>query len=203
MLEAGQMSEWFRFWDWFNGEGEGASETEVQNQLNDLDLGNVSTGDICNYFEDAYRGAGGEGGNFPYPPAGSSPAEAAMFYEQHITIDASQEWHFEADDGAVINLGNIGGDVVTNPEVDVDVDVEAEYGEGEHRPPKMEEKEPDGEDEDGEGEGEGQPVKTLTDLESETETSYRDTSEEQYEPAHQGGEETGGEGDGGEEAGLL
>lgn len=152
MLEASQMPEWFRFWDWVKGEGEGASDTEVQNQLNDLDLGNVSTGDICNYFEDAYRSAGGEGGNFPYPPAGSSPAEAAMFYEQHITIDASQEWHFEADDGAVINLGNIGGDVITNPEVDVDV----EYGEGGY-PPKMEEPEPNGEQPPPEGEDEGEP----------------------------------------------
>jgi hypothetical protein len=118
------MTEWLRFWEWMTGNGVEpgeVAEADVQTQLNDLNLGNVSTGDICNYFEGAYRNAGGHEGGFSYPPAGASPAQAATYYGQHVTVDSSQAWHFHADDGAVINLGNIGGDVVTNPDLDVDL----------------------------------------------------------------------------------
>ncbi|MFW6010089.1 MAG: hypothetical protein ACOC9I_02070 [Actinomycetota bacterium] len=124
------MPEWMRFWEWMTsdgGESGEVSEADVQAQLNNLNLGNVSTGDICTFFENAYTNAGGHEGGFSYPPAGATPAQAATYYSQHVTVDASQSWHFEADDGAVINLGNIGGDVVTNPDVDVDLD----FGRGE------------------------------------------------------------------------
>lgn len=157
MLEAAQMPEWMRFWEWMTsdgGESGDVSEADVQAQLNNLNLGNVSTGDICSFFENAYTNAGGHEGGFSYPPAGATPAQAATYYSQHVTVDASQSWHFEADDGAVINLGNIGGDVVTNPELDVDLgfgrgelaeqdEEKAPEYEDEGKPPEYDENEPE------------------------------------------------------------
>ena len=150
------MPEWLRFWEWMTsngGESGEVTEADVQAQLNDLDLGNVSTGDICNYFENAYRDAGGHEGGFSYPPAGASPAQAAAYYGQHITVDASQAWHFHADDGAVINLGNIGGDVITNPELDVDL----RFGKGELTDYQEEGEAPEDQDQPPDYDDQGEP----------------------------------------------
>jgi hypothetical protein len=150
------MPEWLRFWEWMTsngGESGEVTEADVQAQLNDLDLGNVSTGDICNYFENAYRDAGGHEGGFSYPPAGASPAQAAAYYGQHITVDASQAWHFHADDGAVVNLGNIGGDVITNPELDVDL----RFGKGELTDYQEEGEAPEDQDQPPDYEDQGEP----------------------------------------------
>lgn len=45
-----------------------------------------------------------------------------MFEHDDALSDVSHTSDFAADDGGVINLGNIGGDVITNPELDVDLD---------------------------------------------------------------------------------
>jgi hypothetical protein len=89
--------------------------------------------------------------------------------------DASQTHNFEADDGAVINLGDIGGDVITNPELNVDLGFHnAELyetdgpdelyedkgplpdGQGEGEPPEGQYEQPKDED-PYPGQGEGQP----------------------------------------------
>jgi hypothetical protein len=161
-LAAEQLPDWAQFWNWFGGggEGDGYNAEEIQTQLNNLNLGNVSTGDICNWLETAYykaggdgSGGGGGGGGFHYPPAGSTPAEAVAYYQQHISIDASQNWNFHAEDGSVINLGNIGGDVITNPELNL------EYHEGQgYEPPEDYYEQPEeGYEPPYEGEGEAPP----------------------------------------------
>jgi len=45
-----------------------------------------------------------------------------MFEADEAMLEPSHTTDLSADDGAVINLGNVGGDVITNPELDVDVE---------------------------------------------------------------------------------
>jgi hypothetical protein len=211
-LGAEQLPEWAQFWSWFGGgggEGDGYNTEEIQTQLNNLNLGNVSTGDICNWLETAYHkaggngGGGGGGGGFHYPPAGSTPAEAVAYYQQHISIDASQNWNFHAEDGSVINLGNIGGDVITNPELNL------EYHEGQgYEPPEDYYEEPEGYEPpyEGEGEGEGEGYEEPP-YEGEGEGGYEEPPYEgegeggYEEPPYEGEGEAPQEG-GGEEAAV-
>ena len=204
-LGAEQLPDWAQFWSWFGGGeggGDGYSPEQVQTQLNNLNLGNVSTGDICNWLETAYHKAGGNGGGFHYPPAGSTPAEAVAYYEQHITVDASQNWNFHAEDGSVINLGNIGGDVITNPELNL------EYHEGQgYEPPEDYYEEPEGDGEDYEPpEGDGEDYEPPEDYQPPEGGGEDYEPPEDYQPPEGGGEEPpdGGEGppEGGEEAVL-
>ena len=52
-----------------------------------------------------------------------------MFEADDPMLESSHTSDFAADDGAVINLGDIGGDVITNPELDVDIEyVELDEG---------------------------------------------------------------------------
>jgi hypothetical protein len=202
-LGAEQLPDWAQFWNWFGGgggggeEADGHSTAEIQTQLNNLNLGNVSTGDISNWLETAYHKGGGDAGGFPYPPAGSSPAEAVSYYQQHITIDASQNWNFHAEDGSVINLGNIGGDVITNPQLNL----EYHEGQGYEPPEDPAEYEPEQVPEYGEGEGYEPPYEG----EGEGYEPPYEGEGEGYEPPYEGEGEgyeppPAGEGDAAEEA---
>jgi hypothetical protein len=187
-LGAEQLGEWAQFWNWFGGGGDGEeqadghSTAEIQTQLNNLNLGNVSTGDITNWLETAYHKGGGDGGGFHYPPAGSTPAEAVAYYQQHITIDASQNWNFHAEDGSVINLGNIGGDVITNPELNL----EYHEGQGYEPPEDYYEGEGEGYEPPYEGEGEGEGYEPPYEGEGEGYEPPYEGEGEGYEPPYEG-----------------
>jgi hypothetical protein len=188
-LGAEQLPDWAQFWNWFGGgggeEADGHSSAEIQTQLNNLNLGNVSTGDITNWLETAYHKAGGDGGGFHYPPAGSTPVEAVSYYQQYINIDASQNWNFHAEDGSVINLGNIGGDVITNPQLNL----EYHEGKGYEPPEDPEGYEPEQVPEYDEGEGYEPP-------EGEGYEGEGEGYEPPYEGEGEGYEPPGGEGEG-------
>jgi hypothetical protein len=74
-----------------------------------------------------------------------------MFEADDPMLESSHTSDFAADDGAVINLGDIGGDVITNPELDVDIEyVELDEGDPyEMEPPEDGDQTPEGPPEDG------------------------------------------------------
>jgi hypothetical protein len=105
-----------------------------------------------------------------------------MFEADEAMLEPSHTTDLSADDGAVINLGNVDGDVITNPELDVDI----EYVE-------LDEAEPFEMDEPGQEpyEDEGQPADNQEEEPADggQPTDDADQPDDRGEPPADGGDE--------------